>query len=128
MTQKTAIFLAIAASLLSIPGLLLAHHGQASYNLQQPVTVTGVVTDFQLLNPHSIVYLDVKGEKGDLQKWQGELTSPNRLIRTGWNKKTLKPGDQITLTGWGSISGAHSMWITKCVLANGEELKLGGGD
>jgi Family of unknown function (DUF6152) len=128
MKHKTAVFLAVIASVLLIPGLALAHHGQASYNLKESVTVTGTVTDFQLLNPHSIVYLDVKGEKDDVQKWQGEMTSPNRLIRGGWNKKTLKPGDQITLTGWGSASGAHSLWITKCVLANGEELKLGAGD
>ena len=120
--------LAVIASFVLIPGLALAHHGQASYNLKESVTVVGTVTDFQLLNPHSIVYLDVKAANGEVQHWQGEMTSPNRLIRGGWNKKTLKPGDQITLTGWGSASGAHSLWITKCVTANGEELKLGAGD
>jgi len=128
MKHKTAIILAVIASFVLIPGLALAHHGQASYNLKESVTVTGTVTDFQLLNPHSIVYLDVKAANGEVQKWQGEMTSPNRLIRGGWNKKTLKAGDTITLTGWGSASGAHSLWITKCVTASGEELKLGAGD
>ena len=92
MKQKTAIILAVIASFVLIPGLALAHHGQASYNLKESVTVTGTVTDFQLLNPHSIVYLDVKAANGEVQKWQGEMTSPNRLIRGGMEQEDLEAG------------------------------------
>jgi hypothetical protein len=90
------------------------------------LTVTGIVTEFQFANPHCIVYLDAKAENGELQKWQGELTSPNHLVRAGWNPRSIKAGDQITLTGWRAKSGAHSLWITKTVV-NGQELKTAAG-
>lgn len=121
MKNKFLIFL------MAVAGPLLAHHGTAAYNTKDPVTVSGTVTDFQFLNPHSIVFFDVKGEKGGVEKWQGELTSPNRLVRFGWNKNSLKAGDKVTVTGSRAMSGANSVWITK-VVSNGEELKLGAGD
>jgi len=116
----------VALFFVSIPAL--AHHGQGAYNMNKTITVKGTVTEFQLVNPHSMVFLDVKADKGEIQKWQGEMTSPNRLVRSGWNKKTLKPGDEVTLEGFGSLTGSHSLWITKVTLANGEEMKLGPAD
>lgn len=105
-----------------------AHHGQAAYYTTAIVTVKGIVTDFQFVNPHVILEIDVKDERGNLQKWQGELTSPNRLVRSGWNARTLKSGDEITISGYRAKSGANSLWITKAVLSSGQELKLGGGN
>jgi hypothetical protein len=115
------------AGLLLISFSLWAHHGQAGYNTTQTVTVTGAVTDFQFVNPHSIVSLDVKDDKGETQAWQGELTSPNHLIRADWTATTLKPGDKVTMSGYRAKSGANSMWITK-ISVNGEELKMGAGN
>jgi hypothetical protein len=125
MTSK--IFTLFAASLLLLSASLLAHHGQANYNTKESVTVSGMVTEFQFVNPHSLVFLESKDDKGQVQKWQGELTSPNHLVRAGWNKVSLKPGDQITITGFRAVNGANSMWITKLVV-NGEEMKLGQGN
>jgi len=113
---------AFAAIVLLLLTPAFAHHGQAGYNNTKPVTVSGTVSDFAFLNPHCIVSFDVKDDKGDLEKWQGELTSPNHLIRAGWNAHSLKPGDKVTITGWRAKSGANSLWITKTVV-NGEELK-----
>ncbi|PWU02004.1 MAG: hypothetical protein C5B51_21735 [Terriglobia bacterium] len=119
--------LAAAAGLLLLQSALLAHHGTAGYNTKDPVMVDGVVTDFQFVNPHCVVSLNAKDAKGEDQKWQGELTSPNHLLRAGWNSHSIKPGDKITITGWRSTSGANSMWITKTVV-NGQELKTAAGD
>jgi hypothetical protein len=124
--MKNKFLIVVMAGVLAAAGPLLAHHGTAAYNTKDPVTVSGTVTDFQFLNPHSIVSFDVKGEKG-VEKWQGELTSPNRLVRFGWNKNSLKAGDKVTITGSRATSGANSLWITT-VVSNGEELKLGAGD
>jgi hypothetical protein len=121
MKSKLLIFLAVTA------GLVLAHHGQAGYNTTAPVTVKGTVVDFQFVNPHCIVSIDAKDEKGEMQKWQGELTSPNHLLRAGWSATSLKPGDQITITGFRAKSGANSLWITKTVV-NGEELTTAAGN
>ena len=127
MKTKLLTLLAVAASILLIPGSVLAHHGQAGYNITEAVTVSGAVTDFHFVNPHSIVDFDVKDDKGQVQKWQGELTSPNHLIRAGWTATSLKSGDQVTVTGFRAKTGANSMWITK-LSVNGEDLKLGGGN
>jgi uncharacterized protein DUF6152 len=116
-----------AASFLFLQNLAFAHHGQAGYNNKQPVTVSGTVTDFSFLNPHCIVSFDVKDDKGELQKWQGELTSPNHLIRAGWNAHSLKSGDAVTITGWRAKSGANSLWITKTIV-NGQLLKTAPDD
>ena len=125
--ERTLKLLMAAAALIVPQSVLLAHHGQAAYAVAEPVTVKGTVTDFQFVNPHCIVSLETSDEKGATQKWQGELTSPNHLLRAGWNAHTIKPGDQVQITGWRAKSGANSLWITKTVL-NGEELRTAAGD
>jgi Family of unknown function (DUF6152) len=127
--MKTRLFSIVAATagLLFLSSSLLAHHGQANYDTKNEVTVTGTVTDFQFVNPHSLIFLEAKDDKGQMQKWQGELTSPNHLVRAGWNKTSLKPGDQITVSGFPARSGANSLWIRKLVV-NGEEMRLGAGN
>ena len=126
--MKSRAGLSLLAAVLLFAGLpAVAHHGQAGYNVKEPVTVKGTVTDFLFSNPHCIVSLNVKDDKGEVQKWQGELTSPNHLLRAGWNARSLKEGDQVELTGWRAKTGANSLWITKTVV-NGVELKTAPGD
>lgn len=123
----TRIFLAIALAagvLFMASGPLFGHHGTAAFDVKKMVTVTGTVTDFQFVNPHVQIYWDVKNDKGETEMWQGELTAPNKLIRAGWDKHTLKPGDQITATGNQSTTGAHVMWIRKLIGPTGEALQL----
>lgn len=127
-TNRLVIHFALAVCVLLTPVAIFAHHGQAAYDTTKSVTIKGTVTNFKFLNPHCIVSLDVKTDKGQTQEWQGELTSPNHLVRAGWTSETFKPGDEITLTGYRAKSGSNSMWITKVLLSNGEEMKTGGGN
>ena len=127
MQTKLLSLLALTAGLVLTQSMAVAHHGQAGYNTGSPVTVSGSVVDFQFVNPHCIVSVDVKNEKGEMEKWQGELTSPNHLLRAGWSATSLKPGDKITITGFRAKSGATSLWITKTVV-NGEELTTAAGN
>jgi len=78
------------------------------------------------VNPHVLIYWTAKDEEGNVQKWQGELTSPNHLIRSGWNKEIIKAGDAITLTGYPAKNGAYSLRITK-VVVKGQALDTSGG-
>lgn len=105
-----------------------AHHGTANYDTTKSVTVKGSVTNFQFINPHVIISMDVKDDKEIVQNWQGGLTSPNHLMRTGWTKDTLKPGDVITMSGFPAKTGAPEMWIQKVMLASGEVLDTSGGN
>ena len=127
MKTKLCVFVAGTIALFFVAGQALAHHGNTAYNTSEPYTVSGTVVDFQFLNPHCIVTLENKDASGASQTWQGELTSPNHLIRAGWNSQSLKPGDQVTLTGWRAKSGSNSLWITKTVV-NGTELKTAAGN
>lgn len=115
------------AILFLVSGSAFAHHGAAAYDSSKMVTVTGTVTDFQFINPHVMIAMDVKDPStGKIEKWEGELTSPNHLERAGWTKSTIKLGDQVTMTGAALKSGAPAMAIRK-VMKNGQEIGLMGG-
>jgi hypothetical protein len=101
-----------------------AHHGTAAYQEDKQVTVRGTVMGFEFTNPHTLLFLDVKQSDGTIAKWQGEMTSPNHLVRAGWTKNTLRAGDQVTITGLPEKREARSMWIRKIVKADGTELPL----
>lgn len=127
MKTKLFAFVVGTVALFGAANLAFAHHGNTAYNTAEPYTVSGTVVEFMFLNPHCIVTLASKDASGATQTWQGELTSPNHLIRAGWNSESLKPGDKVTLTGWRAKSGSNSLWITKTVV-NGEELKTAAGN
>jgi len=105
---------------------VFAHHGRATYDETKLATIMGTVSSFQFSNPHAQLFLDVKDDKGNIEKWIGEGTSPNMLVREGWNRKTIKPGDTITATGHPARSGANTMRIEKIVLPSGKELTFEG--
>lgn len=117
-------FALLVATFAAAPAL--AHHGAALYEPEKTINVAGTVTEFQFVNPHVLVYVDVKGADGKDVKWGGELTSPNRLARLGgpvkWHKDLLKPGDKVTLTGRPARNGAPAMIITQIVDAHGQAL------
>jgi Family of unknown function (DUF6152) len=125
--RKTLIFSLLSLGVLfSLSGPAFAHHGSAAYDMSKTVSVTGTITDFQFVNPHVLISMDVKNPSGKTEKWEGELTSPNHLARAGWTKSTLKPGDEVTLIGGPAKSGTPTMWIRK-ITKDGQEVSLGGG-
>src|SRR5215470_1929933 len=126
MKECRLIFLLIITAFLLIPGFAMARHSAAAYESTKQVVVSGVVTEFHFVNPHVLIYWTAKDEEGNVQKWQGELTSPNHLIRSGWNRDIIKAGDPITLTGYPAKNGAYSLRITKVVL-KGQALETSGG-
>ena len=112
--KSNAILLVIAASLLlnSVP--FFAHHGDAGRYEENVVVLTGTVVEVQLVDPHSILVLDIPNEKGQLVHWQAELGGRNALAKNfGWNKNTLKFGDKLTITGRRVKSGAPYINLTE---------------
>ncbi len=121
-------FLALCIGLLTFAGVASAHHGTANYDTTKTISVKGTVTGFEFVNPHVEIYWEAKDDSGTMQKWQGELTSPNRLSRVGWTKSSIKPGDAITIGGYPTKSGSHEIWIQKVTLGSGEDLPTGMGN
>ncbi len=127
MRTSILLVLAIAIGLLFTSVPAEGHHGYAAFS-KTVITLTGTVTDFHFTNPHCVVEFDVKDDKGQINSWHGELTSAAHLTPKGWTAGSLQPGDELTISGYPAKNGVPSLWITKIVRANGEELKIGGGN
>ena len=128
MRSRISAVVSLVVGVLMAAAPLVAHHGTAAYDTTTSVTVSGTVTEFRFVNPHVLVYWDVKDEAGNIQRWSGERSGPNSMARNaGWNRNTLKPGDQVTITGRQSKNGTHTMAISK-ILLNGKDITGGGGD
>ena len=124
-SKRTAIVAAgIAVLSLSVPSF--GHHGTSIvYDLTDSITISGVVTDFRFVNPHTLIHFDVSGDNGEVVEWLAGLSSNTNLSRTeGWTRDTLKPGDQITITGAPARGGAPSVWVVQ-VLLDGRPLLEG---
>jgi tRNA(Ile2) C34 agmatinyltransferase TiaS len=104
---------------------VFAHHGGSAYDNSKATTLTGTVTDFQFIQPHPIIALDVKDDKGEIVKWSVEMTSPNHLVRFGWNGHKLKPGDEITVVGSAAKNGLKVLNLRKISYATGQLIPLG---
>ena len=112
--------LCVAALPVSAP-LLFAHHGTAEYDNTKTISLQGTVTSLQYLNPHALILFTVKDDKGKTTEWTAELQSPNLLSRRGWSRSTLKPGDQIIVTGRPVKNGAKAMSGQKVAFTDGRE-------
>jgi len=116
----------VLAAALMLSNSAFAHHGTAAYDNDSFTTLKGIVSDFQFVNPHVQLSWETKNANGNVEKWQGEITSPSQLARAGgWNKNSLKPGDEIAVSGYPAKNGSHTMVIRK-VVVRGQELKVSG--
>jgi hypothetical protein len=101
---------------------LFAHHGASPYDATKLTTVKGTVSDFQFVNPHVEISVDVMDDKGKVETWNAEANSPNVLSRHGWDKDIIKKGDQITVIGNRGKNGSKTLRLQKVILSNGHEL------
>ena len=116
--------LGLAAVMVGLSAPLVAHHGGAAFDQTQTLTFSGTVTELQFSNPHVLVFFDVTNKEGATEKWSGWLTAPNKLARAGWTKRTLVPGDQITIAGTPHKGGSHILQIRKLAGPDGKALPL----
>jgi len=128
----TAKHLLVSAGLVAAAALrVAAHHSfAAEFDINKPVKLTGSVTKLEWMNPHIWVYLDVKDDLGALQHWQCEGGAPNTLTRNGWNKDSLRYGDQVTIDGSLAKDGSKTCNIRLAKLPDGRSVFAGssGGD
>ena len=125
MRFKIAVLIA-SAGLFPAAIPVLAHHSfAAEYDGTKPIKVTGTVTKFDMTNPHSWVYLDVKDADGKVVNWGFETASPNALFRRGFKKDFLKPGNAVTIEGFLAKDGSHTGNAQKLLMPDGNTIILG---
>lgn len=126
--RTTLLVLGLASALL-LARPVVAHHGfSVEFDDTKPVTLHGVVTKMEFMNPHIYFYMDVKDASGKVVNWAFEGSPPNILYRQGWRKDTVKPGDVLTATGFRARDGAHLVACNTITFQDGRELKVGAGN
>jgi hypothetical protein len=114
--------LTLGAFTLAVP--LLAHHGNAAFDVGKRVTVTGTVTEWLWANPHCWLKVDVKDDKGNITHWVAETNNAPDMIERGWSMHTFKPGDEVTLTVEPVKNGRPAGKVLEVVLPNGQKLGM----
>jgi acyl-coenzyme A thioesterase PaaI-like protein len=120
--------LALLAALAAGGTTANAHHSfPAQYDADKSVTLTGTVTDVQWTNPHIFIHIDVADEEsGEVVNWALEMGGPNALLRLGWKRDSLKPGDVITVDGSLARDGSNLANAETIILADTGQRMLAG--
>ncbi|HEY1239227.1 MAG TPA: DUF6152 family protein [Bryobacteraceae bacterium] len=120
------LLVAAGLALLLVTAPASAHHSfAAEYDREKPIKLTGTVTKFDLTNPHSWIYLDVKDADGKVVNWGFETASVANLYRRGFRKDTVKPGAIVTIEGFLAKDGTHTGNAQRMTLPDGNVVVLG---
>jgi len=128
MRTKLLVVLAGAGMLLAAAVPVWAHHAfAAEFDEKKPLKLQGIVTKWELVNPHSWIHLDVKGPDGKITSWMVEGGSPNSLFRNGFTKDSLKEGTEIIVEGYRAKDGAdRAVGANLTYAKDGKRLFMGG--
>ena len=104
-----------------------AHHAfAAAFDMSQPVTVHGVITQVRLENPHSWFFIDVKNASGKVERWGFEASTPTSLLRSGVKPGFIKTGDTVTIKGYHARDASQNAGAAReIVLADGRAFAVG---
>jgi Family of unknown function (DUF6152) len=106
-------------------GLTLArpsfgHHSEANFNMGSEMHLMGIVSAIEFENPHVHISLAASTSQGQVEVWQIETASPNMLIREGWKRSSLKPGDRLAISGHPARDGSRTVLLETATLPNGQ--------
>jgi hypothetical protein len=100
MKSRSFGLLAVVFGLFLAVSPLPAHHSfSAEYDSKKSVTIKGIVTKVEWMNPHVYFYVDVTDDSGNIANWSLEMGPPNGLERSGWTRNTMKVGDEVIVEG-----------------------------
>jgi len=111
----------IAAGMAGMATVASAHHSMAGFDRNASVTVEGTVKQFKWANPHAWIELETMKD-GKPVIWNFEMTAPSFLVRAGWKRTSLQPGDKVSITGRPQINGEPGALFVSVKLADGTVL------
>jgi hypothetical protein len=113
----------VVFALMVVARPVLAHHAfSAEFDQSKPVKVQGEISRLEWTNPHAWLFIDSKGADGKVVTWRFEMGAPNALLRSGWSKSDIKPGTQVTVSGFLARSGGSVGNAYQVRLADGRDL------
>ena len=131
MKPKHAVALAAFGLVLAATPAAAHHSFAAEYDANKPVTLRGLVSRIEWVNPHARFYIDVKDDQGKITNWKFELASPKVLVgQCGWRVNSLTVGDDVSVEGAMAKDGSATANARVVTLADGRRLSAGssGGD
>jgi hypothetical protein len=102
-----------AGSAISVMSIHAHHSISGVYDSSQQVTIEGVITQFQFVNPHPFVTIEVQQSSGNAQRWRLEMDNRSELVQAGMSGETLKPGDRVVVTGSPARAQSQSLYIRR---------------
>ena len=109
----------VATGVLMAAMPLLAHHSfSAEYDGAKRVTIKGIVSKVDWMNPHVYFYIDVKDDSGAITNWALEMGPPNGLQRSGWTRNTIKVGDEVIVDGTLAKDGSKQANARSVIMAS----------
>jgi Family of unknown function (DUF6152) len=123
MKRLNGIFLLLATTFTVCAVPVLAHHAFTSeFDDAKMVTVKGVLTKVDWINPHAYLYVDVKEQNGNIKYWAIETFPPAALRRAGMERDMLKIGDSVTVEAYGARDGKNLGWAHKVQFSDGRTI------
>ena len=118
--RRIAILLFI---LTAVATSVYAHHGRgATFDMKKNVTLKGTVSKVDWRNPHVVIWMDVKDQAGKVTTWGFENAGVSQLAQEGYNRNTLKIGQEVTAVVNPAVNGSPTGIVVKVILTDGSEI------
>ena len=120
--MRNGLFVMTAVGVLAVGGQTLAHHGVSEYDVLNAIEIEGTVSVFIVASPHTMLFVEVTDEDGEVVEWALETSNPQGARAAGGIDNVLKPGDQVRVRLVPAKSGApvgrasanlNNGWIVK---------------
>ena len=123
--KKPIVWLSVTASFLIWLAPMYGHHSDSVYNQERFVTIKGTVTQFEFVNPHVLIHVSAKDDRGNMVQWVTLGGPPNRMAKgAGWTHSTIKEGEELTITGYPFKDGRPIMLFQMICRADGQQIPM----
>jgi hypothetical protein len=120
MTRKAFGLAGLAVTLLAAPGF--SHHSFAVFDQSKVLYKAGAIKEFELVNPHAWLHLNIVNDNGAVSTWSFEAGSPTQLLKLGWSKDTFKIGDKVEVGFRPMKDGSRGGQLMSVKLPGGQKL------